>query len=160
MTFAPKHILAPLAVDLDDDFQLSESAVDAACALAEKFGSEITLVYFASVPAPPKSTGSEASDKIYKTLAMVLEERVALGKKRLAEILKKAKARGVKVKSAVLDTEESIAHAICHLATQEGADLILIGTHARHGIKKLLLGSVAEHVVHIATVPVLLLRTN
>jgi nucleotide-binding universal stress UspA family protein len=39
-----------------------------------------------------------------------------------------------------------------------GADLIVMGTHGRHGLAHLILGSVAEGVLRRATVPVLLVR--
>jgi nucleotide-binding universal stress UspA family protein len=43
-------------------------------------------------------------------------------------------------------------------AEQVGADLIVIGTHGRRGVKRLLLGSVAEAIVRTAPCPVLTLR--
>ncbi len=49
----------------------------------------------------------------------------------------------------------SPAHAICDLAEQEGVDMIVMGTHGRTGLKRLLMGSVAEHVVRWAPCPVL-----
>ncbi len=49
----------------------------------------------------------------------------------------------------------SPAHAICDLAEQEGVDMIIMGTHGRTGLKRLLMGSVAEHVVRWAPCPVL-----
>jgi nucleotide-binding universal stress UspA family protein len=49
----------------------------------------------------------------------------------------------------------STADGIIHCAKEFGADLIVIGTHNRHGLGRLLMGSVAEHVVRNAHVPVL-----
>lgn len=54
--------------------------------------------------------------------------------------------------------EHDIASAINIEAHRWGADLIVIGTHGRRGIKRLLLGSVAEQLVRQATLPVLLVR--
>jgi nucleotide-binding universal stress UspA family protein len=51
-----------------------------------------------------------------------------------------------------------IYDAIEEEATHWPADLIVIGTHGRRGFRRLLLGSVAEGVVRIATKPVLLIR--
>jgi nucleotide-binding universal stress UspA family protein len=51
-----------------------------------------------------------------------------------------------------------IAEVIEEEATSWPADLIVIGTHGRRGVRRLLLGSVAEGVVRIATKPVLLVR--
>lgn len=47
---------------------------------------------------------------------------------------------------------------IVSLARQEGVDLVVIGTHGRTGIKRALLGSVAEKVVRHAPCPVLVVR--
>lgn len=47
------------------------------------------------------------------------------------------------------------ASAICHLAETEGVDLIVLGTHGRTGLSRLLMGSVAEAVVRRASCPVL-----
>lgn len=50
------------------------------------------------------------------------------------------------------------ADGIVNAARQARADLIVIGTHGRRGVSHLLLGSVAESVVRIASMPVLLIR--
>ncbi|MBI2481095.1 MAG: universal stress protein [Planctomycetia bacterium] len=47
------------------------------------------------------------------------------------------------------------AHAIVRLATHEEVDMIVIGTHGRTGLTRLLMGSVAESVVRRATCPVI-----
>jgi universal stress protein A len=49
---------------------------------------------------------------------------------------------------------------ITRLAEEEKADLIVIGTHGRTGLSRLLMGSVAEAVVRRATCPVLTLRQS
>jgi nucleotide-binding universal stress UspA family protein len=49
----------------------------------------------------------------------------------------------------------STADGIVHCAKEFEADLIVIGTHSRHGLDRLLNGSVAEHVVRYSPVPVL-----
>jgi nucleotide-binding universal stress UspA family protein len=49
----------------------------------------------------------------------------------------------------------STADGIIHCAEEFGADLVVIGTHNRSGLGRLLMGSVAEHVVRHSHVPVL-----
>jgi nucleotide-binding universal stress UspA family protein len=51
--------------------------------------------------------------------------------------------------------ETNAAHVICTTAREVAADLIVVGTHGRTGIAKLLLGSVAQEVLHIAEQDVL-----
>jgi nucleotide-binding universal stress UspA family protein len=57
---------------------------------------------------------------------------------------------------------EALAQRICDAIIEEAkhwpADLIIIGTHGRHGFNRLLLGSVAEGVIRLATKPVLVFR--
>jgi nucleotide-binding universal stress UspA family protein len=67
----------------------------------------------------------------------------------------------VAVHSEVVETiGESVADCIVRQATQWGADLIVMGTHGRRGLKRLALGSDAEIVLRTSSVPVLLVREN
>ena len=50
-------------------------------------------------------------------------------------------------------------HEIANLAERRGAELIVLPSHGRTGIKRLLIGSVAERVVRLAHCPVLVLRS-
>jgi nucleotide-binding universal stress UspA family protein len=52
------------------------------------------------------------------------------------------------------------ANQIVALAEKHDIDLIVMGTHGRRGVAHLLMGSVAEHVVRIATCPVLTVRAS
>lgn len=81
------------------------------------------------------------------------------------DVLKKAgdaaQKAGIEAESALIESKgfgERVADVIAHEADARGADLIVIGTHGRRGFNHLLMGSVAEGVVRIATKPVLLIR--
>ena len=52
------------------------------------------------------------------------------------------------------------AEAIITVAKQEGCEMIVMGTHGHTGLKHLVLGSVAEHVVRSAPCPVLTVRSG
>jgi len=54
--------------------------------------------------------------------------------------------------------EGDAADVICKEAADRGADVIVVGTHGRTGVKRLFLGSVSEHVVRRAPCPVLVVR--
>ena len=54
----------------------------------------------------------------------------------------------------------SPAREIVDYAEEEGIDVIVMGTHGRSGVDRLLLGSVAERVVRSSTVPVLTIRVE
>jgi nucleotide-binding universal stress UspA family protein len=81
------------------------------------------------------------------------------GQKMLATCAATARQAGVEVdtKFIVLQTQR-ICDAIIEEAKRWPADLIGIGTHGRHGFNHLLLGSVAEGVIRLATSPVLVIR--
>jgi nucleotide-binding universal stress UspA family protein len=49
---------------------------------------------------------------------------------------------------------------ICDVATEVGADVIVVGTHGHGWIKRVLIGSVSTHVLHHAPCPVLVVRTD
>lgn len=55
--------------------------------------------------------------------------------------------------------EGNPASEILHVAEMMNVDLIVMGTHGRHGIKRLLMGSVAEYVMERAACPVLTVKT-
>jgi len=55
-------------------------------------------------------------------------------------------------------TNTDVAHEILKSAKEYHADLIVIGTHGRRGMKRMMLGSVAEDVIRHAEVPVLTIR--
>lgn len=81
------------------------------------------------------------------------------------EALKKAKLAaheaGVEAETKLVelkDPGQRITDMIAQEADSWPADLIVIGTHGRRGFNHLLMGSVAEGVVRIATKPVLLIR--
>lgn len=68
---------------------------------------------------------------------------------------------GVGVEARLLDLTSlggTIPGAIQHEADTWPADLIVIGSHGRSGVKRLLLGSVAEHLLRLSNRPILLVR--
>jgi len=70
-----------------------------------------------------------------------------------------ARAAGVAVDDAI---EDSLHGRVCDLVAKAAvdwkADLLVIGTHGRRGLDRLLLGSDAEQILRTAPVPVLLVR--
>lgn len=69
---------------------------------------------------------------------------------------------GVQADSKLVDLTDTLSHNIAAGLLQEaaawGADLIVIGSHGRRGMKRVLLGSVAEEVMRTAQQPVLLVK--
>jgi nucleotide-binding universal stress UspA family protein len=81
------------------------------------------------------------------------------GKRVLAKARAAAEKQGVKAKTVMRETiGGSAAGAIVREAKKQGAGLIVLGTHGRRGLRRMVLGSDAEEVVRTARVPVLLVR--
>jgi len=91
-----------------------------------------------------------------------LQKAVRLtGERTLALAADKVKQSGTKVETVLLEAKgERIANVIENEAKHWQANLIVIGTHGRSGINRMLLGSVAEGVVRVSSVPVLLVRAE
>ena len=89
-------------------------------------------------------------------------EQMAFYKKNGEHILNSMKeiARQSKVtfETLLVVAKERVAEKIVKEAKKWPADLIVIGTHGRHGLSHMLMGSVAEGVIRLATTPVLLIR--
>ena len=75
----------------------------------------------------------------------------------LDAVAKTAKAKGVSVKTVVIKSD-IVSDALIAAAKKHKADLIVMASHGRRGIKRLLLGSETQQVLTHATVPVLVLR--
>ncbi|HXX83133.1 MAG TPA: universal stress protein [Casimicrobiaceae bacterium] len=82
------------------------------------------------------------------------------GKKLLARAEERVKKSKVKVETVLLETlGHRVAELIIRQAKKWHADVIVLGTHGRRGLSRLLMGSDAEMVVREAPVPVLLVRS-
>ena len=66
---------------------------------------------------------------------------------------------GITAQSRTIEAH-SPAHAVVDLAQEVDADLIIVGTHSRHGLSKLMLGSCSEGIIRSATCPVLTIGPN
>jgi nucleotide-binding universal stress UspA family protein len=69
-----------------------------------------------------------------------------------------ARAHEIGVPTAFLVWEGDPGEAIVDAASAEHADLIVLGTHGRHGVNRSLFGSVSDHVVRHAPCPVVVVR--
>jgi nucleotide-binding universal stress UspA family protein len=77
--------------------------------------------------------------------------------KTLDAAVKSAKAKGVNAKAVVVKSD-IVSDALIATAKKHKVDLIVMASHGRRGIKRLLLGSETQQVLTHANVPVLVLR--
>ena len=81
------------------------------------------------------------------------------GTKLLNDAMAIAQAAGVEADNLLLDNFGGrLAEAVVDAAKQWNADLIVVGTHGRRGVGRVLLGSGAEQIIRLARVPVLVVR--
>jgi nucleotide-binding universal stress UspA family protein len=77
----------------------------------------------------------------------------------LKDAAKQLEIAGVKVETELIESYFGrVSDLVLDQAREWGANLIVIGTHGRRGVKRMLLGSDAEQILRLATVPVLLVR--
>lgn len=124
--------------------------IEHAVALAEAHDAQVRALYVVDT-ATLSRLPMEAS---FETVAELLEEE---GEQATAMVEDVADGR-VPVEGVVLDG--SPAREIVREADDGDCDVIVMGTHARGGIDRLLLGSVAERVIRAAPVPVLTVRVE
>nr|WP_254799280.1 universal stress protein [Falsochrobactrum sp. TDYN1] len=140
-----------------DGSGLAGKGVEQGVALAGQLGSSVLLV---SVTELLPSYGIVIAAEWASSPAAFQEYREAVTKaagELLAEA--KAKAESAGVAAEVLHVEnQSPAQGIVEAANQEGCDLIVIASHGRRGVNKLLLGSQAAEVLSLSTVPVLVIK--
>ena len=101
--------------------------------------------------------GAEGYDYANNVVLHETEKKTA--EATLAKAADKVRQSGATVEVSLLDVPgQGVVDAINNEALNWPTDLIVIGTHGRSGLTRLLLGSVAEGVVREASLPVLLIR--
>jgi nucleotide-binding universal stress UspA family protein len=142
---ATKRILHPT-----DFSPASEPAFEYALESARRDGATLILVY---VIEPPSVIADE-SYVAWKRQAQEAAEAAA--RTAFDGLLARAKAADVDARDVLLNgwPPEEIVKA----AVTEGADVIVMGTHGRTGLRRLMLGSVAQQVVALAPCPVVTIR--
>lgn len=89
----------------------------------------------------------------------VIESMRRSGKRLLGKAEKLSVSRGVKAESGLVESAGvRVADVITRQARRWRADLIVMGTHGRRGVNRMIMGSDAELVVRSAGMPVLLVR--
>jgi nucleotide-binding universal stress UspA family protein len=130
--------------------------LEEAIKLAKLTGAELRLVHVVDVLT--FATGFEPYGVYASDVLPIMREE---GWKILNHAMTQVRAHGVKVDGKLFD---SLVHRVSDTVVEQArawaADLIVIGTHGRRGIQRLMLGSDAEQILRTAPVPVLLVRST
>ncbi len=146
------HIL--VATDGSD---LAARALDHALRLAKELGSAVTIV---TVTEPAGLVGggyAAVAGTAFDPLPELIEAQETAAKGLLKKAEETAKAAGIEVKTVHVD-DSFPADGIIATANSVGADLIVMGSHGRRGLGRLLLGSQTNNVLAHTTLPVLVTR--
>ena len=133
-----------------DGSHCSDLALRETLILAKEAKAQVDLVHVVDV-----SPGVEGGLDLEHFRQIARQE----GNDLLGKVASLAAQAGVNAETAMLESSrKQCSNAIANESKRWEADLIVMGTHGRTGIARLVLGSVAEGVVHITPVPVLLIR--
>ncbi|GGL39202.1 universal stress protein UspA [Halarchaeum grantii] len=144
-----EHILVPT-----DGSDASIEALDEAFELAERFEATVHALYVVD-DAALASTGLD--DMSFDThVDDFFADMEAVGERATDRIREAAAEEGIDVVTAVVNGTP--AHEIVTYANEHDIDLVVMATHGRRGVERVLLGSTTERVVRRANVPVLTVR--
>jgi len=142
-----RRVMVPL-----DGSELAEAALVPARELAERFGASIVLTRV--VPKPLELTS------IYGVPGVEVSGGGHASRIREAEayLARVASDIGSTVASADVVESPGAAEGVVESARSLGADLIVLSSHGRGGVERVVLGSVADKVLRTSTLPVLVVR--
>jgi nucleotide-binding universal stress UspA family protein len=138
-----KKILFPV-----DFFESSNKVLPFVKFMAEKFGAQIELIHV--VRGPGDFTGYEMGGAWYSSY----EVELLKGGEKAMDRFVEEKLPGVENVETVIAVGD-VVEKILEQAEKSGTDMIIIGTHGRKGLEKIMFGSVAAGVVKGAACPVL-----
>lgn len=144
-----RKVLCPV-----DFSETSEAALRYAAALASCWNAEIVVLHAFLFQPPPYFTEGQIEQ-----LAVQWGDAQAAAEKGLQEFVRRTMGQySPHVETVVV--EGLATDVISTAASTFRADLIVMGTHGRRGLRRFILGSVAEHVLHSSEIPVLMVRPN
>ena len=138
-----------------DGSTLSKKAVTSAIGLAAACGAE--LVALKVVPRYPQAYFEGSIPLSVQDIGRVEKQWTDAAQAAVDAVVKSAKTKNVTAKG-ITAKSDVVSDAIIAAAKKQGADLIVMASHGRKGIKRLLLGSETQQVLTHSHVPVLVLR--
>ena len=141
-----------------DGSSTSNKALVAALQMTSYSGGRSTLRLIHVLDELAYLTGYDPYGSYSSELISVMREA---GEKILVEALAIAQSAGVQADTLLIDElGERLGQTVANAAKLWNADLIVVGTHGRRGVSRMLLGSGAEQIVRLAPIPVLVVRDS
>jgi nucleotide-binding universal stress UspA family protein len=132
-----------------DGSDTSHGALLLAIELNRQYKSELILCTV--VDRDAALVAAQSPDGPFMGLDNIIEHYDASAKQLLSEAAERTSAAGVPTTTMLLDGRPAVA--IADYSKEAGADAIVMGTHGKSGLERMLLGSTAEGVLHMTTVP-------
>ena len=147
-----KNILVPT-----DGSALSRRAVDCAVRLAKQQKARVTGLWVGPAWEPNLYAYGNTAPPGFVSRKQHVEHVRSAGERHLRAVRKAAAAASVRC--SCITVEGAFPYLeIVKAARQEGCDLIVMASHSRHGISRLLLGSQTSRVLALSDTPVLVCR--
>lgn len=145
-----------------DGSKYSRDAAQYAVGIAKLSGAKVIALHVVHLPTYAFAySGAEGVSPVAipTPLPLTLTDDEKKAARRIVDDAKElCEKAGVEVETKIIERHPSVPDAIIQFAEENGVDLIIMGTKGRTGIKRFLLGSVTESVVHHAHCPVLVVR--
>lgn len=138
-----------------DGSPLSDKAVESGLSLATLSGASVVALKV--VPRYPRSYFEGGAPVDATDVKRIEAQWTAAAQALLEQIKSRGTAEGVNVK-AVVAKSDLVAESVISAAKKHKCDLIVMASHGRKGLKRLLLGSETQHVLTHSHIPVLVLR--
>ena len=136
-----------------DETPMSYAAAEQALSLAKDLNCPVTIM---SVIAVDPFVGVDFY-KVAPAITDYFMQAEQNAQNRLAEIQQSFSREGISVDTKII-RGVAASEGIVQIANEIGADLIIMGSHGRTGVKKMMLGSVAQNVLTQSPVPVLIVK--
>ena len=137
-----------------DGSETSLAAVDKAIGLAKAFDSEVTAIYVID-PYPFTGVGADFAYGQDQYLGAAKAEANAA----VEAVAQRLTAAGLKADTRIVEAH-AVWRGIADAAEAVGADLVVMGSHGRRGLEKLVLGSVTQSVLTQTQLATLVVRRN
>ena len=137
-----------------DGSTLSKKAIRSAVQLAASLGAEVVALNV--VPRYPSSYWDGGLSVGTAEIARIEKQWAEHGEALAGDVEQLARRAGVKARAVTVRSD--LAEAILAAAKKHRCDLVVMASHGRKGIKRLLLGSETQHVLTHGSIPVLVLR--
>jgi nucleotide-binding universal stress UspA family protein len=135
-----------------DGSKYGDAAAAEAISMAKQCGSRLTVL--SVVPSESISPMDIVASQMQREL--IAEQELQAAERNVKKVKDAAEKEGVKADGLVLGGKPS--EAIIQAAKEKNADLIVLGSHGRTGVEKLLMGSVAERVIVLSSSAVLVVK--